>query len=57
MDTVNVNVRNKLHSSKNKKVASQNAETTINIGDNLFSLMLISIAAFGVWAISTVIFL
>ncbi len=56
MDTVNVNVRNKIHSSKNTKKISENAETTINIGDNLFSLMLISIAALGVWAISAVLF-
>ncbi len=57
MDTVNVNVRNKIHSSRNKKTSSENAETTINIGDNLFSLMLISIAAIGIWAISAVMFL
>lgn len=57
MDTVNVNIRNRFHSSKKNSSVSENAETTINIGDNLFSLMLVTIAAFGVWAVSAVLFL
>ncbi len=56
MDAVNVNVRKvKFHPSK--KVATVNGETTVKIGDNLFSLMLITFAAVGAWAISAVLLL
>lgn len=56
MDSVNVNIGNRYQSSK-KNVAPEVPETSIGIGDNLFSLMLISIAAVGVWAVSAVLFL
>ena len=56
MESVNVNIRKvKFHPSK--KVATGNAETTLKIGDNLFSLMLITFAAVGAWAISAVLLL
>lgn len=56
MDSVNVNIRNRFHTSRKNKI-SENVETTINIGDNLFSLLLVTIAAVGVWAVSAVLFL
>ena len=56
METMNVNVRKvRFHSSR--KVNHENGESGINIGDNLFSLMLISIAAVGIWAMSAVLLL
>lgn len=55
MDSVNVNVGNRYKSSKKNSI-SDNSSANLRVGDNLFSLMLISIAALGVWAISAVLF-
>lgn len=60
MDTINVNVKkSKISTPKRERkiMGLGEAETTINIGDNLFTLMLVGIAAFGAWAISAVFLL
>lgn len=60
MDTINVNVKKSRIQSSRKHpeiVTGEKTETTMNIGDNLFSLMLITIAAAGIWAISAVLLL
>lgn len=60
MDTVNVNVKKSRINSSSRKTGSafpQEAETSINIGDNLFTLMLVAISAFGLWAVTAVLLL
>lgn len=59
MDAINVNVKKtKIRASRERRgfVDSQEAGSAINIGDNLFTLMLIGIAALGIWAITAVAF-
>ncbi len=55
MDSVNVNIGNRYKSSKKNSV-SDNPSANVRVGDNLFSLMLVGIAALGVWAVSAVLF-
>lgn len=54
MDSVNVNIGNRYKSSKKNSISDN---VNVRVGDNLFSLMLVGIAAVGVWAISVVLFL
>ncbi len=56
MDSVNVNVGNNYKSSRKNSI-SDDSNINVRVGDNLFSLMLVAIAAVGVWAVSAVLFL
>lgn len=54
METVNTR---KVRYNSSKKSDYGKEEITVSIGDNLFSLMLITFAAIGVWAVSAVLLL
>lgn len=59
MNTANVNVnRNEIRNPR--KISQGTTERTsagFNIGDNLFTLMLVAIASFGIWAATAVLLL